>query len=196
MTDITTDRYLHEDTSRFTPLYVTKMFLYILHQTHKNIIIPEVLLELVPDFEENLRHDLKEIDSIANSGNSTKIIKYMTRDGCIVNKICAGARYEKLFDILFGLRNSKCICNDLDSFMNCVTYSVIINGDIVRELIPVSPSILFGECNMGDALCSIFKYILYLKTKDMSCFKKNEIIFKSVKFFGTPEIKSDIFFSY
>jgi len=179
------------DTSRFTPLYIIKMMLDIKYE-NKNIIIPEVLLELVSGLEEQLRRDLGKINFIAGS-DPEKLIEYIKNNDLIIDEFAVSRGYAELrWVLLCSSCASNEICNDLSTFLAYVKHPLIINQDVIRDLIPVTPMIMFG-CNYEtrDILANIFRYMIYLKTKDSPCFGKNKIIFKSI-----ASIPREIFFNY
>jgi len=197
-----------EDTLRFTPLYIIKIFLDIKYE-NKNIVIPEVLLELVPGLEETLRNTLNKIDLIAR-GNPKEIIKYMSHDRFLCTEFGVINEYKKLREILFvdtqytsstvcdDLNTSSTVCDDLNTFLKLINHPTIINHDAVKDLIPIAPKIMLG-CNHGslNIFGSVFKYVLYLKIKDLSCWKKNEIVFHSVNILSPGlSLPDEIFFNY
>jgi len=172
-------RSLCDDTSRFTPLYVIKMFLDALHFQNKNIIIPEALLECGNDFEENLRQDLKEIGVIADSNNRENLVKYVTEPYLLTNIFYIFRRYSELVRILFGSRN--CLSKDhktLEDFMREVNFPTIINRDVVKDMMPVSSHIICGRYYWKRIFCCIFRYILYTKTKHLGLFEQTTIDFR------------------
>jgi len=161
------------DTLRFTPLYVIRIFLDVLYCSNKNIIIQEALLEFDPSIEENLRQDLKKIDEIANSGDSEKIIKIVTDYFFLGNIFNVIRRYCKISLALFEY-DEKYIC-DLDSFVKSMKFPYLVNHDVVKDLMPFNLRIMNGEYYWWSILGCIFRYILYIKTKHLKLFDKNEL---------------------
>jgi len=153
------------DLSRFTQLYVIKIFLDVLYRRNKHIVIPEVLLELVPELEEKLCQDLQKIDSIANSGDSKRIIQYVTNDS--LHNILF-LRYIELQKTLFEVtRHSTDKFDDLNSFMQRINNPVFINRDVIGDLLPASSVIILGDYSWSSIFSCIFRYILYSKTKQL-----------------------------
>jgi len=76
----------HDDSLRFTPLYVIRMMLDIKYGENSNMFIPEVLLEHKLGFED-LLHNLRQIDAIAESGDSERIIKCVTVPGYLIRNL-------------------------------------------------------------------------------------------------------------
>jgi len=166
------------NTSRFTPLYVVRIFLDILHYSHKNIIIPEALLESDPTIEKNLRNDLQKIDELANSGDSDQIIKFVVETVPMKNKLNdLLSRYSEMHSILFNYVGNDKHIDELDTFMSHVGVSHIINRDVVKDLMPVKIDILSGEYFFHSIFICIFRYILYVKTKHLNLFEQTQINF-------------------
>jgi len=177
----------------------------MLYHRHKNIVIPEVLLECGPSFEKNLRHDLEEIDSIANSGSVRKITEYVTLKYMLIDKFhsssgCVEKRYGEAFDILFQNAFDGRVHNNLKDFLRGLKYPDVINRDVIKDLLPIGTNIMSGDRGIFSILDCIFRYILYAKTKHLLLFTQSQM--KSafdVCFFdshGIDKATPDIIFNY
>jgi len=187
------------NTSRFTPLYVVKMFLEILYYRHKNIILPQAFLESELNFEEDLHQDLKKIDMIASSGDSKKIIKLVRNDDLLLKELKTPAKYSittRLSPLLRGHR--ICLCHDLDTFMQYIETPQLINCDAVSDLIPIRSDIMRGDYYWQSVFSCVFRYILFVKVKHLNLFK-SEINFVPSREGGREpldEMKNDYIFDY
>jgi len=102
------------NTSRFTPLYVTRMFIEMIYYSNKDLIIPDVLLECGPTYEDSLCQDLEEINEIANSGNTEKIIKHIRGTELLID--CS--KYIELLITLFCFKEiDSFLCKNLNDFL-------------------------------------------------------------------------------
>jgi len=148
------------------------MFLDVVYYPNKNIIIPEVFLESNPTFEENLCKTIKETDIIANSGDAQRIFEYLIQVRSLRNELELYGKYDGVMNILFSLKhkvNER--CNKIEIFMSHIKYPNIINCDVVKDLMPVAPIIMFGNYNWVSTFECIFRYILYVKTKHLHLLK-------------------------
>jgi len=179
------------DPLRFTPLHVIRMFLNIKYGENSNIIIPEALLEHKPGFEENLRQNLKNIDMVAESGNSKQIIEYITDHYCLMEN---RSEYLNMLGNFFDIFDHDCA--NLESFMRHVKIPNIINRDFVRDLVPVNARILYGNYRVLDVFDYIFKYILYTKTKHLRLFSDDIVMSLSLEHNGIGKIGKDFIFNY
>jgi len=105
------------------------MYLAILYQKSKYIVIPEVLLEFVPGLEETLLFSLKEIDLIAKSDDFEHIINCVRRNQyTILGCFYVTKGYVELSNVLFHTNcYSSIVYNNLDDFMAHSKYPVIMN---------------------------------------------------------------------
>jgi len=68
--------------------------------------------------------------------------------------------------------------NDLDDFLLRTRYPNIINRDVVKDLLPITVSILDGDHEWESIFDCIFRYILCLKTDHLGLHNKEKINFK------------------
>jgi len=186
------------NTLRFTPLYVTQMFLKIKYGVHSCIFIPEVLMESDPDIEKNLHQDLKEIDILANSNDSNEIIKCLKEEYFMREKFNYFAQYEHMINVLIGHRGSSFYsCKDLNDFLQHMSDPTIINHDSLKDLIPVKLDILTGDYCWNSVFDCIFRYILYTKTKHLPFLEKTIVEFKLVNTYKISDrTMTPLFFNY
>jgi len=147
---------------RFTPLYVIRMFLDIKYGANSNIFLPEAFLEYTPKFEEDLRQNLKNIDTIAESGDSKLIIEYMTEQYYLTKN---RHEYYYMVDDLFDIPDNDYNCANLESFLSHVEIPNIINCDFVRDLIPVNVDILYGNYCVLDVFDPCISLVLLIDSK-------------------------------
>jgi len=181
------------DTSRFTPFYVIKMFLDILHYSNKNIIVPEVLLESGPTLEKVLRKDLEKINTIASSGDAQEIIKYVTTQ--TFSDTYNHDRYCDLTNALFRT-GQHYVCFDLETFMKHIELPNIINQDVIKDYFPLRSYILCGNFSWTSVLNCVFRYILYMKTKHLALFEECNINFRPETSDVACDMKDDFIFNY
>jgi len=185
------------DTPRFTPLYVIRIFLDFLYYRNKNLVIPEAFLESDPTFEECLCQDLKEINEIANLGDSDQIIKFVTEIGSLHTIFNVERRYGKIYKILFKFHLSQTMVDDVESFMKNVRVPDVINCDILRDLMPAQTLIMYGDHQWGEIFDCIFRYILYVKTKHLIIFDQAKLNFRPEKLVNhIDEMKNDHMFNF
>jgi len=173
------------DASRFTPLYVTRMFLDMLHFHNKNIIIPEAFLECGPTYEENLRHDLMVIDVIANSGDTQRIIDFVMTNYLMLNRFDIETRYGEItFVLCFNytpvdetFAGSKREPIDFNAFMQNWKYPNVINQDVAKDLTHFDRHTTDYRYGYQSSFDCVFRYILYAKTKHLGIYKQNLIDF-------------------
>jgi len=192
-----TYNHSYEDTSRFTPLYVIRMFLEMKYYRNPHIIIPEAFLESDPTIEENLRRDLRNIDLIVESGDLNKIFKCMTNRWSFIttNKTiehdCHKLSYAfQDFNFLSG-----CSRESVEFFLGQMNCPNIINCDVVRDLMPVNESIMNGDYSIRSVFDCIFRYILYTKTKHLGIFNKTKLNFNPVAL-NQDMMSDDFIFNY
>jgi len=166
------------DASRFTPLYVTQMFLEMKYCSYKNLIIPEVLLECGPNYENNLRRDLKEIDSIANSGDLEKIYDLVTSRFTIMVDFDVRNRYDDVPNALFKSVHTRVIRGESpEELKKRLALSNIINQDVLKDLVP-EKIMMSGYYEWHSVFSCIFRYILYVKTTHLNIFEQNNMNFR------------------
>jgi len=182
---------LMSDTSRFTPLYVVRMFLDTKYCENNNIFIPEAFLEHSPEFEKKLCDNLKKIDEIAKSCDSEKIIAY------VIHSQTPEDLHECLrFNDLFY--HPRCeLYTNVESLMRHIKNPTIVNHDFIKDLIPVRAHILYGEYGTDDVFTCIFRYIMYIKTKHLCIYLDDiEINFRPFSCTCTHKIGKEYIFNY
>jgi len=189
------------DTLRFTPLYVTRMFIEMCYYLNKNLIIPEALLECGPTFESSLLQDLEEINTVANSGDTVKIIQCLRYSYVLSKRFKIRRRYDDLCRALYHFFGTHShVCENVNDFLFHMNAPNIINCDIIKELVPIRLSIMFGDYDWQSVFDCIFRYILYIKTKHLGLIETNELNFMpcigELSNLGINKMGHDFIFNY
>jgi len=184
-----------EDTSRFTPLYIIRMFLEMRYYRNKHMFFPEVILESAPQIEEGLRQVLKKIDAITDA-EPKEIIKHIKKK-YLIKFDNIYAFNTALRNVLSGYKTLPRISENLEEFLSYIDFPSVVNHDVMKDLLPIDTNIMEGEYGRSSIFDCIFRYILYLKTKHLGLFNDIWINFKPIALdYNKDEMDESYIFTY